>query len=66
MGSTDRIYDLQDTATLGVVVLKHCGYTATVRVSGHVRETDDANLDIVVDDQPDGGSNALNINRFAT
>lgn len=56
---------LQDTATLGLVIVKHCGYTATVKVSGHVKDKNCAIENIYVDDQPDGGSNALNINRFA-
>lgn len=52
----------QDTSSLCVVVVKHCGYTAVVKVVGEV----DSSLpqDIKIDDQPDGGANALNINRF--
>ena len=61
---------------LGVVIVKHCGYTATVKVSERAKDSNDVkqtydtsdNLDgvlnIDVDDHPDGGSNALNINRF--
>lgn len=55
---------LQDTVTLGVVIVKHCGYTATVKVSGHVNEADPLQESIDIDEQPDGGSNALNINRY--
>jgi len=61
---------------LGVVIVKHCGYTATVKVSERAKDSNDVkqtydtsdNLDgvlnIDVDDHPDGGSNALNVNRF--
>jgi len=55
---------VQDTDTLGVVIIKHCGYTATVKVSGHVNESDCLQESIDIDDQPEGGSNALNINRY--
>ena len=63
---------------LGVVIVKHCGYTAIVKVSERAKDSNDVkqtydtsdNLDgvlnIDVDDHPDGGSNALNINRFDT
>jgi protein TIF31 len=55
----------QDIATLGVVVVKQCGYTAIVRVPvgtalANVSLTEE---DIDIGDQPDGGSNALNVNR---
>lgn len=55
---------LQDTATLGVVVVRHCGYTAIVKVpieddsKGHP-----VPQDINIEDLPDGGANALNVNR---
>ncbi|MQM20488.1 hypothetical protein Taro_053509 [Colocasia esculenta] len=52
---------VQDTASLGVVVVRHCGYIATVRVSQDVKRKCSA-TDIVIDDQADGGANALNIN----
>ena len=67
---------MQDSSTLGVVIVKHCGYTATVKVSGRAKNSSDSKqtsdvsdhldgmLNIDVDDHPDGGSNALNINRF--
>lgn len=53
---------LQDTSSLSLVIVKHCGYTATVKVVGKVKAGRDENQD-VIDDQPDGGANALNINR---
>ena len=55
---------LQDTASLAVVVVHHCGYTATVRVVGNTNVSKLQAQDIEIDDQPDGGANALNINRF--
>lgn len=55
---------LQDTSTLGVVVVRHCGYTATMNV---LAETDcnssSVSEDIDIEDQPEGGANALNANR---
>ncbi|KAF7814390.1 protein TSS isoform X1 [Senna tora] len=51
-----------DTSSLVVVVVHHCGYTATVRVVGNVNMRKPEVQDIDIDDQPDGGANALNIN----
>lgn len=56
--------NLQDASTLGVVVVRHCGYTATVKVVGDVKKGNSTALDIHIGDQPDGGANALNINRY--
>lgn len=47
-----------------MVTVRHCGYTAIVKVMGDLREGRSLSQDIVIDDQPDGGANALNINRF--
>lgn len=55
---------MQDTSTLGVVVVRHCGYTAVVKVAAQVKW--DGKLmpsDIDIEDQPEGGANALNVNR---
>ena len=48
------------------MVVRHCGYTAEVKVSA------EGNLvgnpipqDIDIEDQPEGGTNALNVNRSA-
>lgn len=55
---------LQDTATLGVVVIRHCGFTAVVKVSSEVKWEEKAlPQDIEIEDQPEGGANALNVNR---
>lgn len=47
------------------MIIRHCGYTAVVKVSA---ETDwagspDDSLEIDIEDQPEGGANALNVNR---
>uniref|UniRef100_J3M1Z7 Clu domain-containing protein n=1 Tax=Oryza brachyantha TaxID=4533 RepID=J3M1Z7_ORYBR len=72
--TSDESVVVKDTSTLGVVIVKHCGYTATVKVSGRTKDGNvgkqtsdvcdhlDGNLNVDVDDLPDGGSNALNIN----
>lgn len=57
---------LQDIATLGVVNVRYCGYIACVKVQG----IDSASAKTPLQsqellDQPDGGANALNIDRFA-
>lgn len=56
---------MQDIATLGVVNVRYCGYTAIVKVAQ--RENDEASnqsQSIELLDQPEGGANALNINRY--
>ncbi|KAF0890750.1 hypothetical protein E2562_004243 [Oryza meyeriana var. granulata] len=72
--TSDESVIVKDTSTLGVVIVKHCGYTATVKVSGRRKDGNggkqtsdvydhlDGVLNVDVDDLPDGGSNALNIN----
>lgn len=49
---------------MGVVSVRHCGYVATVKVVGNVNKRKLEAQEIEVDDQPDGGANALNVNRF--
>lgn len=58
-------FQVQDVATLGVVNVRYCGYIAVVRVqssqqSGQIH----ASYDSSIFEQPEGGANALNINRF--
>lgn len=55
---------LQDTPSLGVVNVRHCGYTATVKVVGNIKKGNREAKDIDIEDQPDGGANSLNVNRF--
>nr|CAB3485959.1 unnamed protein product [Digitaria exilis] len=72
--TSDESVVVKDSSTLGVVIVKHCGYTATVKVSGRTKDSNgvkqtcdisdnfDDTLNIDVHDHPDGGSNALNVN----
>lgn len=48
---------------MGVVNVRHCGYNATVKVVGNIKKGNREDIDI--EDQPDGGVNSLNVNRFA-
>ncbi|XP_073028241.1 protein REDUCED CHLOROPLAST COVERAGE 1-like isoform X2 [Primulina eburnea] len=55
-----------DISTLGVVNIKFCGYIASVKVQGIDSVNANPNsqsLEFL--DQPEGGANALNINRFS-
>ncbi|GER39505.1 tetratricopeptide repeat protein [Striga asiatica] len=61
--TADESATVHDTATLGVVIVRHCGHTAVVKVSAEVnREGDSIPQDIDIEEQPEGGANALNIN----
>lgn len=57
---------MQDTTTLGVVYLRYCGYVVVVKVEGGVNEkvNSPSHQNVELFDQPEGGANALNINRF--
>ncbi|KAI3463425.1 hypothetical protein Pfo_020088 [Paulownia fortunei] len=61
--TADESTVVHDTSSLGIVVVRHCGYTATVKVVGNVKRGKILVQDIDVEQQPDGGANALNINR---
>lgn len=53
---------MQDTASLGNVTVRHCGYTAEVQlVRKKVGKVEERDLEI--EDLPNGGANALNLNR---
>ncbi|KAK6147826.1 hypothetical protein DH2020_018738 [Rehmannia glutinosa] len=60
--TADESVVVHDTSSLGVVVVRHCGFTATVKVVGDVKRGRSLAQDIDIEDQPDGGANALNIN----
>ncbi|GER48453.1 tetratricopeptide repeat protein [Striga asiatica] len=60
--TADESVVVHDTSSLGVVVVRHCGYSATVKVVGDVKKGRSLSQDIDIEDQPDGGANALNIN----
>lgn len=56
---------MKDTSTLGIVVVRHCGYTAVVKVEAEVKfDVKSIPQDIEIEDQPEGGANALNVNRY--
>ncbi|KAG9455942.1 hypothetical protein H6P81_000450 [Aristolochia fimbriata] len=61
--TADESATVHDTATLGVVVVRHCGHTAVVKVpiEGDWKG-DPIRQSIDVEDQPEGGANALNVN----
>ncbi|XP_059645026.1 protein REDUCED CHLOROPLAST COVERAGE 3 isoform X2 [Cornus florida] len=60
--TADESVVVHDTSSLSVVVVRHCGYTATVKIIGDVKKGKYMAQDIEIDDQPDGGANSLNIN----
>lgn len=60
--TADESVVVQDTSSLGTVLVRHCGYTAMVKVVGDVKNANCMTQDIVINDQPEGGANALNIN----
>ncbi|KAF8400473.1 hypothetical protein HHK36_013771 [Tetracentron sinense] len=61
--TADESTMVHDTATLGVVVVRHCGYMAIVKVPAEVIwEGTPVPQDIDIEDQPEGGANALNVN----
>ncbi|CAA2967348.1 Hypothetical predicted protein [Olea europaea subsp. europaea] len=52
-----------DSSTLGVVVIRHCGYTSIVKVAAEVNwEGNPIPLDIEIKDHPEGGANSSNVN----
>lgn len=58
--TADENVTIQDTSSFGAVTIRYCGYTASVRVVGEVRKNLE-HQDIEIDDQPEGGANALNV-----
>ncbi|KAI9192725.1 hypothetical protein LWI28_027037 [Acer negundo] len=61
--TADESATVHDTSTLGVVIIRHCGYVAVVKVSSEVNwEGNPIPQDINIEDQPEGGANALNVN----
>lgn len=47
------------------MVIRHCGYTAIVKVATEVNwGGNPIPQDIDIEDQPEGGENALNVNRY--
>ncbi|KAK3032246.1 hypothetical protein RJ639_035539, partial [Escallonia herrerae] len=61
--TADESATVHDTSTLCIVVVRHCGYTAVVKVAAEVNwNGTSVPQDIDIEDQPDGGANALNVN----
>ncbi|XP_028766383.1 protein TSS isoform X2 [Neltuma alba] len=60
--TADESVIVRDTSSLTVVVVHYCGYVATVSVVGKINTRKPEFQDIQIDDQPDGGANALNVN----
>ncbi|XP_071710455.1 protein REDUCED CHLOROPLAST COVERAGE 2-like isoform X2 [Rutidosis leptorrhynchoides] len=61
--TADESATVHDTSTLGVVVVRHCGYTAIVKVDAEVNwNGKPVPQDIDIEDQPEGGAHALNVN----
>ncbi|KVI06069.1 Tetratricopeptide-like helical [Cynara cardunculus var. scolymus] len=60
--TADESAVVHDTTSLGTVFVRHCGYTATVKIVGDIKKAKFMSQDIAIDDQPEGGANALNIN----
>ncbi|XP_075492104.1 protein REDUCED CHLOROPLAST COVERAGE 3-like [Primulina tabacum] len=60
--TADESVVVRDTSSLGTVVVRQSGYTATVEVVGNAKRGKSLIQDVLVEDQEDGGSNALNIN----
>ncbi|GAV77699.1 eIF3_p135 domain-containing protein/TPR_12 domain-containing protein [Cephalotus follicularis] len=61
--TADESATVHDTSTLGVVVVRHCGYTAVVKVAADTNwDGSPPPLDIKIEDQSEGGANALNVN----
>ncbi|CAA7028629.1 unnamed protein product [Microthlaspi erraticum] len=60
--TADESVIVHDTRALGTVIVRHCGYTAAVNVKGEIKKGLTDFRDIVIDDLPDGGANALNLN----
>jgi hypothetical protein len=63
---TSEEKNIQDTPALGKVIVRQCGYTAVVNVKGQTQKAMSDFRDILIDDLPDGGANALNLNRYVS
>ncbi|KAI3786001.1 hypothetical protein L1987_45127 [Smallanthus sonchifolius] len=60
--TADESAVIHDTSSMSTVFVRHCGYTATIKIVGDIKKSKFMSQDIVIDDQPEGGANALNIN----
>lgn len=56
---------LQDVDSLGIINLRYCGYIAMAKINNIDKTKVNSSIKpIDIADQPEGGANALNINRF--
>lgn len=53
----------QDVATLGTISLKYCGYISVVKIEKENEKLSPPSQIVDLLEQPEGGANALNINR---
>ncbi|KAK4747206.1 hypothetical protein SAY87_026243 [Trapa incisa] len=60
--TADESVMIHDIDTFGVVMVRHCGYTAQVKVLGSLKKGKFEAGELEVEDQPNGGSNSLNVN----
>nr|XP_009399573.1 PREDICTED: protein TSS [Musa acuminata subsp. malaccensis]XP_018682050.1 PREDICTED: protein TSS [Musa acuminata subsp. malaccensis] len=62
--TADESATVHDTSTMSVVVIRHCGYTVVVKVpvEAGLDVVPVTEQDIYIEDQPEGGSNSLNVN----
>nr|VDC65769.1 unnamed protein product [Brassica rapa] len=60
--TADESVIVHDIRALSTVIVRQCGYTAVVNVKGETKKGMADLRDIVIDDLPDGGANALNLN----
>ncbi|PWA87704.1 tetratricopeptide repeat (TPR)-like superfamily protein [Artemisia annua] len=55
---------VHDSNSPSTIFVRHCGYTSTVKIVGDINTAKFMSQEIVIDDEPEGGANALNINRI--
>lgn len=54
---------MQDVDTLGTISLKYCGYISVVKIEKESEKLSPPSQIVDLLEQPEGGANALNINR---
>ncbi|GJX78920.1 hypothetical protein Tco_0327069 [Tanacetum coccineum] len=60
--TTDESAVVHDTNSMSTVFVRHCVETTTVKIVGDIKKAKFMSQEIVIDDQPQGRANALNIN----
>ncbi|KAH8948171.1 hypothetical protein BDL97_11G082400 [Sphagnum fallax] len=64
--TADESTTVHDSATLGVVIVRHKGYTVLVEAVSSDVDAGELPSEVVVEDQIEGGANALNVNSLRT